>query len=124
MPIPRAALMSRQAISPRLAIRIFLNMAASGRVDDVSSSPDRELSERNIAVLAPGVLQLLVPEHGERPADAFAGLVGHDHIVDEPAVAGDERVGKLLLVFFLPGGDPRRVSLLVTKDDLHGALGA
>ena len=29
MPILRAVLMTRQAISPRLAIRIFLNMAAS-----------------------------------------------------------------------------------------------
>jgi hypothetical protein len=49
MPIFFAVLMTRQAISPRLAIRIFLNMIVG-----------LAGSERDVAVLAPRVLELLV----------------------------------------------------------------
>src|SRR3954454_23279402 len=110
IPILRAVLMTRHAISPRLAIRILWNMMTS-------------LSERDVAVLPPGVFQLLVPEHRQRPADALAGLVGHDHVVDEAPVAGDEGVGELLLVLLLSRGDLRRVALLLAEDDLHRTLG-
>ena len=88
---------------------------ASGRADDAAGdlaavrdedllehvrcdSCARSGLERNIAVLAPGILQFLVAQHGERAADAGPGGVGHDHVVDEAARAGDERVGEFLPV--------------------------
>src|SRR6185437_2599672 len=46
--------------------------------------------ERNIVVLLPGIRQLLVAQHGERAAEAAAGAVRHDDVVDEAAAAGDE----------------------------------
>src|SRR4029077_13077990 len=85
MPSRRAVLMTRQAISPRFAIRIFLSMRY-----------DR--SERNVAVLAPRVVDLLVGEHREGPADALPRLVRLDHVVDVAARAGNERIGELRLV--------------------------
>src|SRR5438477_8709428 len=102
MPSRRAVRMTRQAISPRLAMRIFWNIFASGAGGR---------SQRDVAVLAPRVVELLVAEHRQRPAQALAGLVGQDHVVDEAAVAGDERVGELLPVLLLAGGDPGRVGL-------------
>src|SRR5690242_14156417 len=39
-------------------------------------------SQWNIAVLPPRVLELLVAEHRQGAADALAGFVGHDHIVN------------------------------------------
>src|SRR5882672_8111621 len=82
MPIFFAVLMTRQAISPRFAIRIFLNMFCA--------SPDR--SQRNVPVLAPRIVDLLVAQHHERTADSLARLVRLDHVVDVAARAGDERV--------------------------------
>src|SRR6478735_1032881 len=109
MPSRRAVLMTRQAISPRLAIRIFLIMRC-GR------------SERNVAVLAPRVVELLGGEHRQRAADAFPRLVRLDHVVDVAARAGDERVGELFLVLGLARGELRRVALLVAEDDLDRSL--
>src|ERR1700712_4350078 len=110
MPILRALLMTRQAISPRLAIRIFLNMFLSF---------DAKRSEGNVAVLAPRVLDLLVAQHRERAADALARLVRLDHVVDVAARAGHERVGEAGLVFGLAGGKLGRVVLVLAEDDFH-----
>src|SRR6478752_5048614 len=62
MPIILAVLMTRQAISPRLAIRIFSNMFLSPR------------SQRDVPVLAPRVFEFLVAQHHQRAADALAGF--------------------------------------------------
>src|SRR5579871_6467382 len=67
----------------------------------------------NIAVLAPRILQLLVAQHRQGAADAFAGFVGQDDVVDEAAMAGDEGIGEFLLVLLLAGGDLCRVAFLV-----------
>src|SRR5258706_13890294 len=83
IPIARAVRMMRQAISPRLAIRIFLNIGAFDRL------------ERDVAVLAPGIFEMLVAQHGQAAANALARFVRHDDIVDEAALARDERIRKL-----------------------------
>src|SRR6266700_4480319 len=84
IPIRRAVRITRQAISPRLAIRIFLN-----------TQPSRPpFSQRNVSVFAPRIVQLLVAQHGQRTAQPLARLVGQDHVIDEAAVACDERIGE------------------------------
>src|SRR5690606_19638052 len=102
MPILRAVLITRQAISPRFAIRIFLNMFGFPPLG----------SERDVAVLAPRVVELLVAQHRQRAADALAGGVRHDHVVDEAAVRRHERVGELFLVLGFACGDLLGVVLL------------
>src|SRR5690606_32384073 len=84
--------------------------------------PDR--SERDVPVLAPGVIQLLVLQHRQRTAHALARLVRHDHVVDETARARHEGVGEARLVLGFPCGDFLRVVLLAAEDDLDRALGA
>src|SRR6476619_6348346 len=124
MPILRAVLMTRQAISPRLAIRILVNMSVScwkGSDVRVVRSP---MSERDVPVLAPRVLELLVAQHHQGAADALAGLVRQDHVVDEATRAGDEGVGEAGLVFGFARGQLGRVVLVLAEDDLHRALGA
>src|SRR5512137_2514854 len=103
MPIFLAVLMTRHAISPRLAIRILLNMFLSPGAG----------SERDVAVLAPRVLQLLVAQHRQRAADALARLVRLDHVVDVAAAAGDERVGEAVLVLGLARGELGRLALVL-----------
>ena len=49
------------------------------------------LSQRNVVVLLPGVLELLVAQHRQHPRQALAGRVRHDHLVDIAALGGDER---------------------------------
>src|SRR3954463_44257 len=109
MPMRRAVLMTRQAISPRLAIRIFENMVAAP-------------SEREVVVLLPGILELLVLQHGESPGDATPGPMGHDDVVDIAAAAGDERGRELLAVFLGALLDLLRIADVGAEDDLHGAL--
>src|SRR3954453_17222384 len=104
MPSRRAVLMTRQAISPRLAIRILFSMAAR--------------SQGNVAVLAPRIVDLLVGEHRQRSADSLPRLVRLDHVVDVAPGAGDERVGELGLVLCLARGELLGIALLVAKDDL------
>src|SRR5210317_2190842 len=108
MPISLADLMTRQAISPRLAMRIFLNICVS--------------SERNVVVLAPRVLELLLAQHRERAADALARRVWRDHVVDVTAARGDERVGELLAVGLGEAGNLVRVADVLAEDDLDRAL--
>src|SRR5258707_15200182 len=62
-------------------------------------------SQRDIAVLAPGVLELLGLERGKRAADPPTRAVRHDHVVDETTVGGHERIGEFLAVFFGALGD-------------------
>jgi hypothetical protein len=50
-------------------------------------------------VLLPGIAELLLAQHGERAAEAAAGAVRRDHVVDEAAAAGDEGVGEFGAVF-------------------------
>src|SRR5687767_11750875 len=51
-------------------------------------------SQRDVAVLLPGVLEALGAQPAQRVADAQPGVARHDDIVDEPARGGHERVGK------------------------------
>src|SRR5262245_35177220 len=97
-PILRAVLIMRQAISPRFAIRIFLNI--EGQVSGVYVSaclvgneqrhqaPDNQTpnanSQRYIPMLPPRILQFLVPQHRQRPANSRSSLPWHDHVVDVP----------------------------------------
>src|SRR3954466_8814675 len=109
MPMRRAVLMTRQAISPRWAIRIFENMVAAP-------------SEREVVVLLPGILELLVLQHGESPGDAARGSMRHDHVVDIAAAARDERCRELLPVFFRALLDLFWVADIGAEDDLHSTL--
>src|SRR5437899_8716046 len=62
-------------------------------------------SQRDIAMLAPRVLELLGLERGQRPADPPPRAVRHDHVVDEAAIGRHERVGELLAIFLGALGD-------------------
>ena len=111
MPILRAVSMTRQAISPRLAIRILVNMARF--------------------ILLRGMLPCLrhgfsssCPQHRQAAADALAGLVRLDHVVDEAARAGDEGLAKRALYSASAAASLARVTLVLAEDDLHRALGA
>ena len=51
---------------------------------------NRGASQRNVVVFLPGVLELLVAQHGEGARKALAGRVRHDHLIDIAAFGGDE----------------------------------
>src|SRR5258706_4486602 len=149
MPIFFAVLMMRQAISPRLAIRILVNIInvsckwaseatppsshprGSGFAGPTGGAPRGQErsdwgapSQRDVAVLAPRVFDLLVAQHHERPADALARFMRLDHVVDEAACAGHERVREAFLVLGLARRKLGRVALVLAKDDLDGTLRA
>ena len=56
-----------------------------------ATGSQRPSSQRNVAMLAPRILELLGLERRQRPADPPARAVRHDHVVDEAAIGGDER---------------------------------
>src|SRR5579863_5293957 len=109
MPMRLAVRITRQAISPRLAIRSFLNMAPG------------EASQRDVIVLLPRVGELLVAQHRQCPAEAAAGRRGLDHIVDKAAPGGDKRVGEFLAVFLGARVDLGLVLEVGAEDDLDRA---
>src|SRR5262249_17303507 len=80
-------------------------------------------SKRNIVVLLPGVLDLLVAQHVERAADAAPRAVRQDHLVDVAALGGDERVGKPVLILLDAPRDLVRIAKLRPIQDLDGTLG-
>src|SRR5580698_9514765 len=45
--------------------------------------------QRNIVVLLPGIIELLVAQHRQHAREALAGGVGHDDFVDIAAFGGD-----------------------------------
>ncbi len=71
-----------------------------------------------------GFSSFLSLQHHQRAADALAGFVRQDHVVDEAARTGHEGVGKAGLVFGFLGGQLGRVALVFAEDDFHRALGA
>src|SRR3546814_5353597 len=75
--------------------------------------------QRHVAVLLPGILQLLVAQHVERPAEAPAGAVRLDDVVDEAARGGDEGVGELLAVRLGALGDLLGIAAVGAEDDLR-----
>src|SRR5579872_85160 len=97
-----AVRMMRQAISPRLAIRIFLNGGTS---------------ERDVVVLLPRVFEALAAQHRERAAQAPPRRVRHDDVVDEAARSGDEGVGEFLAIFLGAALDLLRVLEVAADDD-------
>src|SRR5262245_27454050 len=127
MPIRRAVRITRQAISPRLAMRIFWNTFVSPRSRHISEQRWLTLVlvdlQRNVSVLAPRVLELLVAEHRQRAANPLPGVAGHDHVVDVPAPPRNKRIGELLAILFSQFGNAIRIIPLLAKDDLDRALG-
>src|SRR5262249_45149856 len=113
MPRRRALRMIREAISPRLAIKIFLNvpLRRAGMA-----------SERNVVVLLPRVLERFRAQHRESPADASASGMRHDHVVDESAMTGDERIGELVAVLLGAGLDLGLIPDVAAEYDLDRAL--
>src|SRR5260221_13608856 len=102
--------MMRQALSPRLATRIFLNIGAFDRL------------EGDVAVLAPRVFEMLVAQHGQAAADPPARFVRHDDVVDEAALPRDERIGKFFPVFAFTRGDLGGIVFFFAEYDLHPPL--
>src|SRR5438132_6042473 len=123
----RAVLMTRQAISPRLAIRILRNMVSSlartageravrseaGEGARLGTDPHPPIAARwappspalrerglqwDIVVFLPRVLELLAAQHGEGAAQALARRRRLDHIVDKTAARCDERIGEFLAI--------------------------
>src|SRR5580765_1488417 len=101
MPRSRHAWMMRTAISPRLAIRTRSNGRPSLCKDGSWSAP---ASERDVAMLLPGIDVALVGQHRQRPDESRAGLGRPDDVVDVAAARGDVRIGNLGLVGV---GEPR-----------------
>ena len=56
-------------------------------------------------MLTPGVLKLLVFQHGKRAANTFAGTVRHDHIINKAPTARHKWISELLTVLFRTGID-------------------
>src|SRR5437588_12139516 len=121
----RAVRITRQAISPRLAIRILRNISASlSRIAEEGAErseagegarhatdphppiaprwapPSPAVRERglkrDVVVLFPRILELLAAQHGEGAAEALARRCRLDHIVDKAAARRDKRVGEFL----------------------------
>src|SRR5579862_7269824 len=113
-PMRLAVLMMRTAISPRLAMRIFLNMGC--RVSAVS--------QRDVVVLLPRVGELLVAQHRKRAAKPRPCRLRPDNVVDIAARTGDERVGEFLAVLVGARLDLRCVAQIAAEDDLDRAFGA
>src|SRR5687767_12734987 len=80
-------------------------------------------SQRDVAVLLPGVGERLVAQHRKGAADSAAGAARHDDVVDETAMAGDEWIGEFLSVLLGARLDLGRIAAIVAEDDLHRALG-
>ena len=100
--------MMRTAISPRLAIRTFLNMAfRSLRLHVRSYDAVTSQLERDIPVLLRRVGVALVLEHFQRIDQARAGFARLDDIVDVTALGRNIRIGEFLAVL----GDQFRLAL-------------
>src|SRR5437764_15095600 len=84
--------------------------------------PRKTSSQRDVVVLLPRVCELLVAQHGERAAEAPAGVGRLDHIVDEAAAGGDERVGEFLPVFLRARLDRGGVGEVGAEDDFDRTL--
>src|SRR5712691_11848070 len=135
----RALRMTRQAISPRLAIRIFVNITCSlsriagegaerseageGACRGADPHPPAPLAwappspalrerglERDVVVLLPRVLKLFAAQHGEGASEAPPRRPRQDHVVDEAAARRDERVGEFLAIFLRARFDRRGVT--------------
>src|ERR1044071_9175485 len=81
--------------------------------------PNREAdswaSERNVIVLLPRILELLVAKLAQPHRHPLPGRMRHDHLVDEAHARGHERVGEALFIFAGVLGDLRRG--LAAEDD-------
>ena len=75
-------------------------------------------------MLAPRVFQFFVFEHHQRAANAFTGLTGQDHVVNESTRTSHKRVGKTGFVFGLFRRQLLGVALVFAEDDLHRTFGA
>src|SRR5688500_7974883 len=64
-----------------------------------SHTATRRRSKRNIVMLLPGILELLVPELAQPQRDAPTRRMGHDHLVDEALARRHKRIGEALLIF-------------------------
>src|SRR5262249_37942972 len=73
IPMRRAVRITRQAISPRLAIRILRNIGGRWTAS----------SQRDVIVLLPRVGELLVAQHVEGATEAAPRRRRLDHIVDK-----------------------------------------
>src|SRR6476660_7157776 len=88
----------------------------------ICSRNEADCSQRDVVVLLPGVLELLVAQHLTRAGDALARAVRHDHLVDIAPLRRDERISeaRLILVDALP--DLGLVAKLGAVEDLDCAL--
>src|SRR5271170_311683 len=116
--------MTRQAISPRLAIRILRNIR-SELWHEIAISPKYPaiFSQRDVVVLFGWAVQLLAAQHRERPAQAAPGVARLDHVVDKAAARRDKRIGEFLAIFFRARLDRRGIAEIGAKDDLDRAFG-
>src|SRR5512132_4474474 len=128
MPILRAVRAIRQAISPRLAIRMFLNIEVSSRSEGCFVCSAKKAlsacSQRYVRMLALRQLDLLVAKHRQRLADSPPRRMRLNDVVDEAATAGGERVGELRFVAVGPLGDQLGVAQFGAEDDFDRTLGS
>ena len=60
----------------------------------------RSVLERDIVVLLPWHAALFAAKHGKGFANALAGGLRLDHLVNEPTLCGHERIGEPILIIF------------------------
>src|SRR5215207_2986228 len=89
MPSSRHARMMRRAISPRLAIRILLNIRL----------PSRRESQRQVSVLLGRIAIALRSQCFQRVDQSRACVARVDDVVEIAATGGDVRVRELLPIF-------------------------
>ena len=84
--------MSIRASSARSTEDAFDKRPCASGISDIGAVGPRlaSRSQRNVVVLLPGILEVLVAQHPERPRHAAAGRMRHDHLVDIAALGGDE----------------------------------
>ena len=75
-------------------------------------------------MLAPWVINLFVFEHDQGAANALAGFMGLDHVIDKAARTSHKRIGEARFVFSFFGGNFCGIALVFAEDDLHRAFGA
>ena len=108
MPISRAVRITRQAISPRLAMSIFLNM---------------QRTYSGILSCFSGIFELLAAQQGQRAGNPSACIMRLNNLVNVTALGGDKRIEELFLIFLRAPFNLFVIAQSITENNLHRALG-
>jgi hypothetical protein len=88
----------------------------------VSSRQTRQALKRDVVVLLPGRLFLLIAQHVERAGDAVARAARLNHLVDIAALGRDERIAEAVLILLDARGDLVLIGKLGAVQDFRRSL--